>query len=184
MPLSTFSIRDVSGRQLRIEAAEVIPLQPQHSSLDRSLRQRIQQVYRALGDVILGSNGAGKSIEEFEQSFLAGDEPGKDVIVWEAIAGTLEKARAMLRAEEYDRTALYARLVFMICGSLTEEERAEELTKKLELCFDSCLRSSVEAANRSAERHIVVCRACYMKIATLGGRFCPRCGRQICFNKI
>jgi hypothetical protein len=174
MPLSTFRIWDVKGHPLHINADEIVPLPRRRSSLEPVLLQRVRNVYATMKDVIITSGIPEEAAKEFEDSFLCSESPDSDVLMWEAVGATLEKAREVLPVGAYDRKAIYAQIVFIICGGLTTQEFEEPIIKQLGQCFVTCYR-----ANMAARQTEAVCGACYKKVNVAGAVFCPRCGRTL-----
>jgi hypothetical protein len=146
-----------------------------HQSLDAAVLNRIMLVHRALRDVLCSPSDQVLSLEQFETSFLRCESPAKDVEFWEGVATALEKAQSFYPPEQYDRRSLYRRLLFMICGTLTEEQWLEEDTSILTRCFR--LAPNGHSANNVAG--IVICSVCNRRTTVAGAAFCTRCGQKL-----
>lgn len=180
-------VRDVCGRWLEIEPTDVCPPPIRRKSIKKALLERIGFAHDALHDLLLAPNDTPLSLEQFEVGFLRSHSALEELKVWEAIVIALEKAQFALPPEKYDRRALYRRLLFMLCGALTDGEAHEHESRILVHCFNSSFSSPHSASPARASVtpvigkavNVTICFACYRRVSRASATFCPRCGRRL-----
>ncbi|MGH7213741.1 MAG: hypothetical protein ACREIT_03120 [Tepidisphaeraceae bacterium] len=171
---------------MEIAPAQYRPPPIRRTPLKKAMLERIALVHEALRDVLAANNGP-MSLEQFELCFMRSQSPAEELKAWEAIVLALDKAQDFLPPDQYDRKALYDRLVLMLCGALTDEERGEQKTKVLLRCFHSSYpwpasaSSNRPAAAQSAPNAVVAatCLVCCNRVSRSGAVFCPRCGGRL-----